>query len=39
MKEAVIDPSPTKRRRRFGMRYARTNESAMPVVPRSKVKR
>src|SRR5258708_9277190 len=33
MNEAVIDPSPTSRRKRFGMRYARTKKSAAREVP------
>ena len=38
-KEAATVPSPTKRLKRLGMRYAKTNESALRVVPRSKVMR
>src|SRR5215510_10872228 len=33
MNDAVIDPSPTSRRNRFGIRYAKTNESAANEVP------
>src|SRR5215468_11300864 len=33
MNDAVMDPSPTSLRNRFGIRYARTNESAANEVP------
>ena len=33
MKDAVIEPSPTRRRKRLGIRYARMKESAARDVP------
>src|SRR5215475_10049366 len=35
MNDAVIEPSPTKRLKRLGIRYARMKESAAKEVPRS----
>src|SRR5207245_1915029 len=37
MNEAVIEPSATSRRNRFGMRYANTKESAASDVPSNSV--
>src|SRR5215475_9497198 len=37
--DAVIEPSATNRRNKFGIRYANTNESAASDVPSSKVYR
>src|SRR5712692_3462675 len=39
MKDAVIDPSATRRRKRFGIRYAKTKELAARDVPRRNVMR